>query len=55
MPDAESASQPLEEERSCAAQITVSLNSSDFRRVSKTPPKPQSLHLYLGLPELLLP
>ena len=46
---------PLEEERSCAARITVSLKSPDFRRVSKTPPKPHSLHLYLGLPELLLP
>lgn len=46
---------PREEVRSCAARTTCSLNSSLFRTVWNTPPKPQCLHLYFGLPELLLP
>ena len=46
---------PRDEERSWAARTTCSLNSSLFRTVTNTPPKPQSRHLYLGFPEPLLP
>ena len=41
---------PREEVRSCAARRTCSLSSSLGRRDSKTPPKPQALHLYFGFP-----
>lgn len=41
---------PRDEERSCAARTTISLKSALLRTLSKTPPKPQDLHLYLGLP-----
>ena len=46
---------PRDEERSCAARTTCSLNSSLFRTVWNTPPKPQSRHLYFGFPDPLLP
>lgn len=42
---------PRDELRSWAALTTISLNSSSLRTDWNTPPKPQVLHLYLGLPE----
>lgn len=46
---------PLELLRSWAARSNASLVCSLGRRDSKTPPRPQDLHLYLGLPTPLLP
>jgi hypothetical protein len=46
---------PRAEQRPWAAATNLSFSPSDFRLLANTPPKPQQLHLYLGLPEPLEP